>query len=265
MLGLSLLIATFIGLATAEPAGRRPMIEVSPATVTGGFNAGHGFCPCFRWTVGVQLLGGSWETREFLISTDSLFQIEQSQSAYLHRIMSRVYTVGAIEALWKRGHVGIGFEGITVGDDLDRSYADIVRTGLYVLINLIRTDAARLDIRTGYQYEQFRVNLGPAIQTSHNLPQSLILDWNDGGDWTGDVYTGLIVSAQTPLDPHSLFLGTGANSRLRLFTKDELEAGLGLRVDYEYDPFREIYGLAASNLSAMLYMDLSWVPEWRRP
>jgi hypothetical protein len=221
---------------------------------------GYGYCPCFRWSVGVKLVSGQWETRDFLITTDALFQLEQTQSAYLHRIMSRVYTVGAIEALWKGGHIGLGFEGVTIGDNIDQGYSDMIRTGLYALINIIRTDAVRMDIRSGYQFEQLRVNLGPAID-NHNLPQSLIVNWQ-AGRWSGNVHAGLVIDPTSPFDFGSITYTAGAGVHARLFTLGELQAGLGLNASFEHDPFREIYGLAADNFAGMLYMDFAWVPRW---
>ena len=82
MSGIALLVSTLLGLGLADSSSPRrpPMIQVNPVTVQGGFNASYGYCPCFRWTVGVQLLGGQWETREFLITTDALFQLELNAS-----------------------------------------------------------------------------------------------------------------------------------------------------------------------------------------
>lgn len=265
--GISLAIAAFVALAAAGASALRApaqaladegngMIEVVPISAAAGASMSWGACPCFRWSVRVQGLGGRIETRDFLISSDALFQMQESRNMQFARVMSQIFNVGAIEALWKGGHIGLGFEGITFGDDLDQNYTDIIRTGLYALINIVYTEAVRLDIRSGYQFDLMSINMSDAIER-HRLTEQILFQWQTGA-WSGNVRAGVNFSPDIS-GWDQLGITGGANVHVTALTLGDLRVGLGLDVSASHDPFRELYGLAETNVTGMLMMDLSWV------
>jgi hypothetical protein len=216
-----------------------------------------GQCPCFRWSIQVHALGGKLETRDFLISTDAFFKYQQTENAQFQRLMSRLYTIGTIEALWKGGHIGVGFDGLTVGGDLDRSYSDIVKTGMYVLVNLVATDAVRLNIRNGYDFEQMKI-VDEQI-TRHRINEQIRLDWNTGR-WSGNLRAGVYIDPRDFTSGGSYSPYAGISTQVRMFSIGDLQAALGLNISADRDPMREAYGLAANNVTGQVFLDLSWIP-----
>ncbi len=262
---VSFAVAALVAVATAAVGIHRApaladegMIEVMPISAAAGASMSWGACPCFRWNVRVQGLGGRIETREFLISSDALFQMQESRNMQFARVMSQIFNVGAVEALWKGGHIGIGFEGITFGDDLYQNYTDIIRTGLYALLNIVYTEAVRLDIRSGYQFDSMSINLSDAIER-HRLTEQIMFQWHTGA-WSGNIRAGVNFSPDIS-GWDQLGITGGANVHVTALSLGDLRVGLGLDVSASHDPFRELYGLAATNVTGMLMMDLSWVSQ----
>ena len=241
--------------ARAEELESDGMFEFAPLTAEAGVQASHGICPCFRWSVQVQAASGEIETRHFVISSDALFQVAERYSLIEGDLASRLYTIGAIEALWKGGHVGLGFSGVTVGTDQDLSMSDILRTGFYVLVNLVRTDAIRLDIRSGYEFEQRRLNSGP-IEIRHDIPTSLVLDWSSG-NWSGDVSATVAFDAADPAWDRLQVTG-GASAQYQFLELGDLEAALGFGVFGHWDPSYDEHHLAEWGVSGTLFMSLAW-------
>lgn len=248
----------------------RPRFEVSPVAAQVGAQMGYGQCPCFRWSLRLQLASGEWETRNFLITTDALLKLQQSHSMFFEQVTSRLYTVGAAEMLWKGGHIGIGFEGVTFGKDADLAYSDILRTGLYAMLNAVRMDGMRLDVRSGFQIEQLEVNLGRDL-SRRLLPQSLVVSWN-GGRWRGNLVGTMSMDPERGLKPEQWKLEARLGVNARLFTLASIATSVGLDLKAEHDPMRAEMGLGPDQLTGRVYMDLAWVPKpkgtprrWERP
>jgi hypothetical protein len=255
-------VSCFVVLATTAAAAlgmynaarADGMIEVTPVRAGSGVQVSIGQCPCFRWTVQVQGLGGRIETKDVLISADALIKFQQSTNSNFQKLASRVVTVGAIEALIKGGHVGVGFNGVTFGQDADRGYSDMLRAGFYALVNILQTDATRFDIRSGYDFERV-ANMNGMRASRSNIDQAAVFQWNSG-PWSGTF------NAHVGLNPDGMEytrLSTGADVRVRAIAFDDFELGLSASVSADHDPFRELLGLNANNAVAMVNMDLSWV------
>jgi hypothetical protein len=255
--GLVAIILLFAPFARAEE--RLPMIEIMPAGFTAGATQGWGQCPCFRWTATVRTMGGTIETRHFVISSDALFRLQQEQTIDLSRYTRQLYTMGALEALWKGGHVGITFDGVTVGTEIDRGYSDIVRTGIHALVNIVRTESLRLDIRSGYQFEQMRVNLGEEI-SRELLPQSLSFGFRTA-HWHGRIAASVGLDAARPLELDHALLRGELGFGVHFMDESAFRWGLSLNTYVERDPFREALGLAGDQVTAILSLDLSWMPK----
>ncbi|MCC7441055.1 MAG: hypothetical protein IT285_05460 [Bdellovibrionales bacterium] len=256
---LSLVAALFCVLAGAGAWAGGPMIEVSPISGTVGVEASWGACPCLRWSVQVEAAGGQIETRDFLISSDALFQFMQEHTLGTSEITSQMMTFGAIEALWKGGHIGLGFDGVTIGDDVDMAYNDIFRTGLHALINVFRTEAARLDIRSGWEMEVMRINAGPSLE-QHDWNSSISLGWNTGV-WSGNLsaYMGVPMNGANGAGPENWEYGGSLENRFRVLRISDIEMALGINVGAGVDPLREMYGLNPVSFTGMVFMELSWI------
>jgi hypothetical protein len=240
-----------------ESQGSGPRIEITPAQVGAGAQISWGMCPCFRWVVQVQGATGAVETREWLISSDSIFNFREEQTLGFQRYAVRMFTVGAIEALWKSGHVGLGFTGVSWGEDRDLGYSDLLRTGLYVLVNLIRTESLRLDIHSGAEFEQLRINLGPTLQRGL-IEQAAVLRWEAGG--FSAKMTGFFRQDSSHLF-NARYLNFGGSAAVlgRIARFDDLALALGFGLSAEHDGFRNVLGMAPDSVSAVLMMDLSYV------
>jgi len=237
-----------------------PWIKVTPsAKVTAGTQIGYGACPCFRWKVGIQGPGGKIETREFLISSDALFKLTQTHYGFQKEVASRLVTVGAIEALWKGGHIGMGFTGVTLGDDEDLGFNEIMRGGLYAFVNILMSDAVRMDIRSGYDLQKMRVNLGPKISRGI-LEQKALFKWSSGS-WSGAVQASIGMDEVVPLSFKAAKLAGSANLRLGMLTMGDLIWGLNLDVTAERDPWRKLLGVPEDLITTSLFMDLTYLPE----
>ena len=176
-------------------------------------------------------------------------------------IQSRTPTLGllnfgAVEALWKRGHLGLGFTGITLGSDPDRQYGNIVRTGFYALLNIVQTEVLRLGIRTGVDFQEVSANRGAPVDRVQ-ASEMLVFDWALGR-FRGNV-TGLIgLDAQHVglADPH---LRVSAETQFRFLSLNDLNLSVGADITLDHDPLREFMNLASDNLVASVYMEASWV------
>ncbi|HLD78432.1 MAG TPA: hypothetical protein VJB16_05380, partial [archaeon] len=169
--------------------------------------------------------------------------------------------VGELEAVWKTGHVGIGFEGVTVGSDIDLGYSDILRTGVYALIRIAATSAVALDFHSGYHYERMRVNIGDRIERTL-LPQELSFHW--GTDhFRGEVRASVGINPDA-LRWDALTFEAGTSFEVRFGNVLGFVPGIGVSADFSHDPLREAFGLAANSFTGAIYLDLSWEPGFLR-
>lgn len=227
------------------------------ADVEGGFQVSYGFCPCLRWSVRVDLLNGEIETRDFLISTDALFQYAQTETPRMFNAASRSFRMGAIEALVKGAHVGLAFDGVTVGEDLDRSYNDIIKTGFEVFVSILRTEALRLDIRSGYEFNSLHVNDGP-VSTRNLLTESIAFRWRTksgriSGSINGTVYADPFAQA---LSVSGIGYKAATSVHAKILDFKHVSLGTSFQASYEHDPFREAFGLNPNIGVAGIYFDI---------
>jgi hypothetical protein len=258
LLSLIVIAAAAAGILNASPALADNMIEIAPVRAGHGITASIGQCPCFRWTIAVQGLGGKIDTKEVLISTDALIKFAQSSSADLGQLGSRITTIGAIDALIKEGHVGVGFKGISFGQDRDRGFSEILRTGFYALVNLIQNDATRLDIRGGYDFDRYRTVTGQ--EGDRHIVQAEGVFQVNSGPWRAQLDAHIGMMPNRIFSGNSIRAGGGASGRVRIASFSEFELGLAAELRGEYDSFREILGFDKSfNGTGMIMMDLAFV------
>lgn len=250
-------------MARAEsPAGARDsstMIQIQPALASSGVQMSWGQCPCFRWTVQLQGLGGGIETRQFLVSSDALFKMREDMNPGFQRWQKRLFTLGAAEALWKGGRVGLGFRGVAFGEDRDRGYTDLIRSGFYVLVNALLTDSLRFDIRSAYDFERMRVNQGPELHRGV-FDQSAELRWRTRR-WSGKVSGHVGFDDGKGRPDAGTRAGGEASARLRVLSLGDFQAGLGMNAAFEHDPFLKAVGFTRETniLTVGLSMDLTYV------
>jgi hypothetical protein len=224
--------------------------------VQGGLQFSYGSCPCFRWTIKTELAGGEFETQDFLISSEALFQYIQNENAQAHAYTAKLFKVGALEALLKGAHLGVGFDGVTFGEDRDQGYQNIVRTGFYVLVNLLRSDAARLDLRTGYEYDSLSVNAAPNV--SRNIAsETATFKW-DTGHFAGKIEGRVFIDADRAVG-YSGAAGMMGKAKIKDFV-----LGAGIQASYSHDLFRLPYGLDPNIVIAGVYLDVGYEPVFGR-
>ncbi len=225
--------------------------------VEGGFQVSYGYCPCLRWTVKVDLGGGDFETRDFLISTDALFRYAQTETPRMFNSASHSFRIGAIEALAKGAHVGLAFNGVTVGEDLDRGYSDILATGFEFLVSIVRTSNMSLMARTGYEYEQLRVNAGPE-EKRNILSETIAFKWKTktnrfNGAINATVFTDPFAG---PLATDQIGYKGSASVHANIVNLKNFTFGTALQTSYEHDPFRAMFGLGPDIAVAGIYFDV---------
>lgn len=218
-----------------------------------GAQVGYFACPCFRWTIRVELLGGKIETREILISSDALFQYVQTEAPFGQSAPLQTFKVGALEAILKGARVGIGFDGITWGRDNDMGYSDLLKTGAHFLVNLIRTDAVRLDLKSGYEFDQMSVNLAP--ETERQLAyQAVALRWS-GKRFGARADARVFVN---PSDDRSSGFQGSTGFHAKAIKASDFYLGIGFDFSYLYDPFRLNFGINPHLAIAGIYVDIGY-------
>jgi hypothetical protein len=255
----SLFVACVVCFVLAAHPSRadRPSINVVPAQVSAGIEGRLGTDQVFQWTIQVRSMAGTIETRKFLISADELFKFHQSEAEGLQRYAQRLYHVGAVEALWKGGHVGMGFEGVQFGEDRNLGYTDLIKTGFYALVNVILNDSASLNIHTAYEWETMRINLGPQLERNL-VDQSVDLKWHHGR-WSGQVTGHVGTDTSHMFDPSYLVGGAEVGARFRIGRLSQFDFGADAQVSYEHDGLRELEALMADNATIAVAMDIAWV------
>ncbi|MGK5085875.1 hypothetical protein WDW37_21510 [Bdellovibrionota bacterium FG-1] len=252
----------FMGLlgvvATVASMGAQAdnMIEINPAAAAAGVQVSIGQCPCFRWTIQAKVGQGRIETKDIWISIDGLLQYSQASSSDFSKLGSRKLTIGAAEALIKGAHVGLRFDGVTFGSEGDRGYSSILRTGVAILANIVQTDAVKLNLRTGYDFEKLTTEANQSA-TRHLLTETAEIDWT-AGSFTGRATARVGMEPEYGFDPHHFVLGTSAEVRTRIVSFSDFELGASAQASVDYDPFRDLLGLNPINAVGMLLMDLTW-------
>lgn len=249
-----ILFLSLISLSVFADSG---LIEVTPISLSAGHTVKWAPEPYFRWTTKIQLAGGQWESRDFIVSSDALLELLEGENLQLIRTSERLFQAGAFETLWKGGHVGLGFEGVTWGTDIDRQYSQLIRTGIYAMINVIRTEAMRLDIHSGYEFESKHINLSDP-QTSGLLPQEVVMRWRTRF-LTGRLYASVAPQTAGEQNLHTMRVAAGTKAKVRILSVKDLRIGLGLDLHSERDPRREAWGLDPTSTSASVFLDLSYV------
>jgi hypothetical protein len=245
-------------IATASLTQAETIIEITPTAAASGVRVSIGQCPCFRWAVEARGLGGTIETDDILISTEALFRFQQDVGANFQSLAARTFTIGAIEALVKGGHVGVGFNGVQFGSDPDRGYSSLLRTGFYILANIIKNDSIQLDAHAGYDWDRF-VAIAGASGDRGLFDQAIALKWNSG-PWSGNVSAHFGMQADSQFfSPSRFVVGASASARVRVVSFSDFEMGLSASLSAEHDGFREMLGLNPNNAIASLLMDISWV------
>lgn len=253
---------TILAFSSASNAGEGVIFPPDPSRarvgvgVSGGPVVSYGYCPCFRWQVTAYAGSGYYETRDILISSDALLKYQEAFGPVQGRMASRYFTGGALEALSKGGRIGIGFSGITIAKDLDRGYVDILKTGLAFIVNLVRNDAVRLDLRSGYEYEQFSVNYNPDPERLSHLPQTVAFSWN-AGSWSGNVKSSIDID---PTGRRQVGFQDNALVQARFLSLSGFAAQIGLGGGYDYDPFRLLIGMNPHIARLGLFMTLMYEP-----
>lgn len=251
-------------ISHAQNATRVPFQFLEVADTGIGARGEYGQCPCFRWTMRARAGSFDIPLGNWVISSENLFRVQIHSTAFFDRTVTQQFQIGALEALWRQGHIGIGFPGVTAGYDLDHNYTDIVRTGFYAIVSLIQSAAFSIGARTGYEFEQQRVNLGE-IQRRHLATETIYLRYG-----TQVVSGQLFASAGIPLiGPAAPFdqtrLRAGASIRGRIFDIHGVNLGAGFEIAGENDPYRLTFGQAAPDVAGMLMIDLSYIPYNQRP
>ena len=259
--GITALVA---GAVAAPPLAHADAdIEIDAVKGTIGPRMSWIQCPCFRWVMQVQVAGGQIETRDFLISSESLFKFHRGRlPSTSEQFASRLFTVAPVEALWKTGHIGIGFSGVTFGENKDLGYSNLIQTGLYALVNAFLTDAVRLDIHSGADYETMRVNYGPQIDRVL-LDQAAIFKWK-AGSWSGNVQGRVGFDSAHLTDPAYIDAAASPSVRWQMVRMGALDMGLSLTFSYEHDGLRSFMGLIPDMVSGSLLMDMSSSPARTR-
>jgi hypothetical protein len=152
----------------------------------------------------------------------------------------------------------LGFRGITIGSDYDTGYSDLVRTGFYGILNVLLTDSARLDLRTAFDWEKARINLGEPY-TRGAIDESALFSWA-AGRLSGNLFAHIGMDSSHLTDTQYLRAGASAGTHVTMLKAGGLTWGLGLDGGFEHDAFQELFGMPATAFRGMLSMDVGYVP-----
>lgn len=254
-------------VSAAEPSAAdfstREGFGWSAAQVASGLRLETGICPCVRWSVAVRTLAGQWETRHFILSSEGLAQLRFDAPPDFQRIQQATLQAGAVELLWKQGHIGLGFMGVEIGQDRDRGLSEIFRTGLYALLNVLRHSDApsesdvRLDLRTEWFTPGYRINRGPEIRR-HQIRESIVFDWHAGRFSGGLRASGGIDLTGWQEGPVWDLRGQ-THARFEILRLGAQSVGVNIAAFASHDTFQELFGFPADAVGGSIYFDAAWL------
>jgi hypothetical protein len=128
------------------------------------------------------------------------------------------------------------------------------------LINLIRQDGMRFDIRSGYDFESMRINLGPKLELDR-IDQSVAFQWQSNR-WRGKAIAHLGFDRNEPTDK-PVDWGASLEANLRVLSFKSLDLGLNFKSFAERDGIREQVGLEPVLVGQTVLMSLSYVAGGR--
>jgi hypothetical protein len=232
--------------------------KISPIEIRFGVQKPIFQCPCVRLAFRVKTLGGEIDTKYILISTEALASYIQGSDLQFESIPIQLVNVGAVEFLWKQGHIGLGFNGVTFGKDLDLGYENIIKTGAYLLLDLFRGKTTSVKLRTTYDHESYSVNRGPQV-FRHIFGKSISMQWNTPL-WRGrlSAYGGLEPRFDTNDDFYWRF-GSAIENGINMVNSHSVLANVGIHLSYDYDSFRDALGLVAFETRGLVYVEMSWL------
>lgn len=221
----------------------RPGVEVSGGT-----------CPCYRTVIAAQLVSGLFEVQEFIFTSAGLVQFEEATVPVFQSAVRRTYRVGEFDLTHRPSGVGLRFEGVTWGTDLDRGLTDMIGSGVRLQYRLMATSEFYAELGTGYRYDGFSAD---RRYDRHSIPTEIALYWADPH------FRGNIRLAVTPDQ-----IGDFAPSRARLHASADVSArllppapvdfvgiGIGAAGRVEYDPVLPLFGLDPLSYTGFIYLE----------
>jgi hypothetical protein len=257
--------AAFVGGAQSAHADRRN-ITWAGAAAGGQIVIGEDDTYA-RYLIEIQALNGSRETREIYIAAALLEKLSLPSFNELGDKTARTYeaTVGKVEISSRKHHgIGLGFTGLTLGKDAERGYSELLRGGIYLTANFLRTGGGlhRIDGRLEVERMELKPAAGPFVdqeRARHLLTAALNYKWQVNevvGDF-GSTSGNIRLHAGTDFD--SLTFGVSANAGVRIVRWEDFEASLLAQVSAERDPFREMLGLSEWDTVTSFLLDVSLV------
>jgi hypothetical protein len=249
-----MIASTFTHLALADTT-----LQLDAAKLSMGERVSWLRCPCYRWVVQAEGPGGRIETRRFLISSESLLKLREEKMADLLRSSSRIFSAGAIEALRKTGivNLGLGSDGVSWGEDVDRGYSDLLSFGLHAIAQVVPSDGTRIELKSGYDFTTLRMNLGPQVGF-HRLDQSAAFRWRTRR-WAADLSVHVGLDPEAPTNTDVMDWGASARAAVRIVDFHGIRLGAELEVEYEREGNRYELGFDPEILSETFMMNLSYV------
>jgi hypothetical protein len=95
------------------------------------------------------------------------------------------------------------------------------------------------------------------------MTESLDLHWQ-AGRWSGNVSATVGIPASGPESPEAVAVDAHSTTQVRLLTLADLELSLGARIGFSHDAFRTLWGVAATDLSGTLILNVDWIGTARR-
>ncbi len=229
----------------------------------GGSQVTFGQCPCYRWTVEIKGVGVSVETREILVSIDSLVYFRQTNPLAFDAASTRFFGMGSAEFLSKATRLGIGFDGLTLGRDDDRQLKNILQTGFYAMVSILAGDSEeskgkpRLDLRAGYKHYKYKNSAGVA-RSRDFLAVGPAFAWNSG-PWSAKATAYVGFDAEDLGNSDRMIVGGSGEFGGRVYTVGDL-VDLGFRAEgrVEYDPgLEKFFNLNPVHGVVSVFMQLS--------
>ena len=235
------------------PEGSRLLVFNGRYTIDGSYLG----CPCARMSVTISTMGGQITTRHFIVSSASLFQFSQRNFLNSRFLTARVFNAGAVEALYQGGTVGLGFEGITWGQNQDQNLSQIFQTGAYAIFNLFQNERLRLTLSSGYHREEASFNLYNRLR-QNEWRNSLNLRWHTE-HWSAHVRGNLSLPQNDFGNPNRWIASADSSVEARWLTPADLQLGAGINALYNHRPYRRDYETNVDEVVASIFFELSWL------
>lgn len=230
--------------------------EVEALSINAGLQAQYGPCLCLRSTLLLKTFDGQWVTKHAVIRSDALFSFQSRRNPYTREIIGQMLHAGAFEALSRERPIGLGFRGIEWSRNLDFSLRNHLRSGIYALFSLVRSQFIQMDFETGVDWRREIFNLRSEVEAAE-IP--LALQFEIESRHIGFSFQALIgFSSLFDFAPRDAHIELNMGTEVHALIEDNTQLNFGIEGRFERDPVWALFGIPPNAALAEAYLGIEW-------